>query len=231
MDQKDAPGLPDGLRRPPGNPSGDPLIPLAVVVRTHVEAGVVLAVIPADDLPFPWGSGFPSVPLFPYAPSSLQHRHEPAPRGDGVGLEEGVRRLAAHLRRDDAGQVLLHGQLVDGGKNTRPRREKGQIPGKGLRLPALPVKPDSDRHLVEGEGPRPLRGEPDLRPPEELPAEGIGENDDAPQRAADELAGEGRPAAAVNAVQAPADLGISVADTDFDLRLVHHNVPDFSKWW
>ena len=148
-----------------------------------------------------------------------------------MGLEKGKRRLAAHLRRDDAGQIFFHGELVDGGKKTRPRREKGQIPGKGLPLPALPVEPDADGHLLEGEGPRPLRGEPDLRPPENLPAEGVEENDGALQRSADELAGEGRPAGAIHAVQTSADLGIPIADADSDPRLLHQNAPCFSKWW
>ena len=50
-DQKDAPRRPDGLRRPARREPGDPLIPLAMVVGADVEAVMVLAVIPADDLP------------------------------------------------------------------------------------------------------------------------------------------------------------------------------------
>ena len=97
-----------------------------------------------------------------------------------MGLEK--RKGASPLISDETtlARYSSTGDLVDGGERPLPRRQERQIPGKGLLLPALPVEPDADRHLVEGEGRPSLRGkQADLRPPEDLPAEGVAKTDGA----------------------------------------------------
>ena len=65
-----------------------------------------------------------------------------------MGFEQLERRGGAHLAGDDAFEVLLDGQLVDGaylvGFDHQP-----QCAAEGLRLVALPVETDTDDDILE----------------------------------------------------------------------------------
>lgn len=222
-DQKDAPRHPDGLLHPARREPGHPLIPLAMVVGADVEKVMILAVIPADNLPLAPDHVLRFAAFFRLLRSAPEHGNEPAPRSDGVGLEKLGRRLVAHLRRDDARKVLLHGKFVDGGQLPFPRRQENQVSGEGLLLLPLPVEPDADRHIVQGEGRLPRRGKTDLRRPEDLPAEVVAKDHGAPFRTGGEASRERRPVRPVQPVHPPPDFRIAVADPDGDSRFFHRH--------
>ena len=78
---------------------------------------------------------------------------EPAARDDGVGLEELERRRGAHLRRDDAHQIVFDGHDVDGGR-LGARHLDAKIACKSLVFFAFPVEVDTDDDVFDLEGRR-----------------------------------------------------------------------------
>src|SRR5438445_9023106 len=81
-----------------------------MVVRADVEEPVRLAAVPTCDLA---GSTDVDVPLSP-ALRPLVWMQQPAPRDHGMSLQQLERTRGAHLRRDDARDVFLDGDVVNG---------------------------------------------------------------------------------------------------------------------
>ena len=84
--------------------------------------------------------------------SVLNHPQSPTAAYHGVGFQELQVRGSAHLAADDAEEVVLNADIVDG----QPLAAflvlcYSQSPAEGLVLTALPVKVLADGHPVEGE--------------------------------------------------------------------------------
>ena len=104
----------DGFRHLRIAGAGDALIALAVVVGADVEDGVVLTVVPADALALTLDEGEEGCRSVGFFLPSLHLGMEPTAADDGSGFEELQRTTALHLAADDARQVVLDGQDVDG---------------------------------------------------------------------------------------------------------------------
>ena len=116
-----------------------------MVVGTDIEARVVLAVVPADEAVVrPYGRrGVVEVML-------LHLDQQPAAGDDGMRLEELRRGGRFHFRGDDAHQVVLHRQAVDGEEASVSDQEM-QLAAERLCLPTLPVKAHTDGDIPERE--------------------------------------------------------------------------------
>ena len=123
-----------------------------MVVRAHVEAGVVVVVEPADVFATVryggriLGSRFDRIRSFP-APDL---GHHPGARDDGMRLQELLRSRALHLRGNDAQQVVLHPDSVDR-RDLVALHDKTQRAGEFLHLLALPVEIHADCDVVQDE--------------------------------------------------------------------------------
>ena len=94
---------------------GDALVALAVVVGTDVEDGVILAVVPANEFVVLFHEREERVAASILQLASLLNLgQQPRTADDGVGLQQFERRRGRHLAGDDAGQVALDRQFVDG---------------------------------------------------------------------------------------------------------------------
>ena len=119
--------------------SRDALITLAVVIGTDVEDGVVFAVVPTDTLAFAFDESEEGRSLLGMLLSPLHLGIEPTSRDDGGGFQELERATALHLATDDACQVVLDGQDVDGDDFVLIDHEL-QYALEGLRFLALPME-------------------------------------------------------------------------------------------
>ena len=113
-----------------------------MVVGTDVEDGMVLAVVPANKLVILLDEREESVLLLLVLLTALHLRQQPRTADNSMGLQQldACRRL--HLAGDDAGQVALYGQYVDGG-NLVGLHHEAQCTQEGLRLLALPMEIDA----------------------------------------------------------------------------------------
>ena len=142
--EKHAPRGPDG----PGNifrsDARNALIPLAVVVGAHIEAFVVVDVLPDGDFILSvWGRK-------PVCFLPVQHRDQPAARCDGLRLEKLQGGAGRHFRRDHRSEVFFQRDNIDEVKGSRAlSRQKKRAP-KRLFLNALPVKIDADGYVGDG---------------------------------------------------------------------------------
>ena len=130
---------------------GDALIALAVVVGADVEDGVVLAVVPAYESVVFLDKGEKVVARLSHLAALLHLCQEPRAGDDGMGLEQLEARRGAHLARDDALEVSLYGQLIDGAYLVR-LHHKVQGAEEGLCLLAFPMEVDAYGHVAEREG-------------------------------------------------------------------------------
>ena len=128
------------------------LVALTVVVGADVEERVVFAVAPADELVLRLDEREEGRTLAFVALATLLHLGvEPRARDDGCSLEEFLRTGGFHLAGDDAHEIVLHGQLVDG-HDLFLIHDEAQAPLEGLRLLTLPVELHADGHIREREG-------------------------------------------------------------------------------
>ena len=92
----------------------DALIALAMVVGTDIKDGMVFSIVPTDALAFAFHESEEWSWLLGMLLSPLHLGIEPTSRDDGGGFQELERATALHLAADDACQVILDGQDVDG---------------------------------------------------------------------------------------------------------------------
>ena len=130
-----------------------------MVVGADVEEGVVLAVVPADKDIYRFFRDFRSFWSFWSSRGFQGYRgclpvlklgHEPAARDDGVGFQELKGRTGVHLRRDDALQIFLDGNIVDG-PGLVAVGDKAQRAFEALLFLLLPVELLADGDALEGE--------------------------------------------------------------------------------
>ena len=132
-----------------GGDPGHAVVPLAMVVGAHIEKIVLLPVVPAHhlSLALDHAAGLAG-PLLRRLPL-LQRREEPASRQDSVAFQQLRRGRGVHLRRDDALQVLLQGNLIDdrerpvlpGAKEqVSPERSGSRVLSQWNRLPMVTPK-------------------------------------------------------------------------------------------
>ena len=134
-----------------GRSAGDALVALAMVVGTHVEVHVVVAVPPLDE--FLGGihhlSGSIGVALDGLdGLLGMDLCQQPAAGNDRMGLQQFERRVGAHLTRDDAQQVILNAQHVDG-RELAILDDEVQRALKRLVLLSFPVETHTDGHRLE----------------------------------------------------------------------------------
>ena len=130
---------------------GYALIPLAVVVGTNVEDGMVLTVIPAHEHVILLDKGEEAAAVGCHLAPLAHLRQEPRPRYDGMRLEQFEARRGTHLAADYTLEVFLHRQFVDGAYMVGFHHE-AQCAEERLRLLAFPVEVDTDSHVVQREG-------------------------------------------------------------------------------
>ncbi len=152
VNKKYAARLFDGPGRALRDDLRDPLVTLAVVIGTDVKEIVILTAVPSKPFPFPFDHPRSHAGrFFPFG-CAFQHGHEPASRGDGVGLQEFHRRAGVHLGRDHACQVTFQSGLIDGRDGSILSRKQQEAPLKDLVLFPLPVETDAYRHIGKGKG-------------------------------------------------------------------------------
>ena len=111
---------------------------------------MVFAVVPADDLIVFLDKREETVVAIGTLTALLHLSQQPGSADDGMGFQEFGRRCGSHLTRDDARQVFLYWQFVDG-HNLIGLYHDTQGTFKHLRLFALPVEVHPDGHVVERE--------------------------------------------------------------------------------
>jgi len=124
------------------------LITLAMVIGTDIEYGVLLLIVPADEL------GVRLLELEERLACTMLALfnlcQEPRPTDDGTGLEELQRTGGLHLAADDTGQVLLYRQYING-HNLAFLHHELQFAQEGLRLLPFPVELFADGNSAETE--------------------------------------------------------------------------------
>ena len=143
-------GFEDGLFDMGTGGLGDTLIALAVVVGTDIEDGVILAVVPADEFIVLSREREEAIGTLLMLLALGHLGEEPRTRDDRMGLEELGGRGGRHLAGDDAGQVALYGQVVDG-HNLIGLDHDAKRALEGLRLLALPVEVDTNGDIFQRE--------------------------------------------------------------------------------
>ena len=143
-----------------------------MVVGTHIEDGVVLAVVPADELIVLTGEGEEAIGGTLCLAPFLHLSQQPGTRDDSMSLEKFQSCRGPHLAGDHTLKIALHRQLVDGAHLTFLYYEV-ECPQESLRLLALPVEVDSNGDIGDGEGGRVDMGmEDQLTVKVALPADG-----------------------------------------------------------
>ena len=119
-----------------------------MVVGTDVEEFVVLAVVPTQVFSrfFPGGKRRRRR----LGKAAFDLRQQPTSRDDGMGFEKLRRRIGIHLRGNDAGQISLHIDLVDGDDALR-RADELQGALEALVFVLLPMEIHTDSYLLEVE--------------------------------------------------------------------------------
>ena len=137
----------DYLVHQTGGLAGDALVALAMVVGTHIEAGVLFTVVPADDLCRRDKRG-----LIPRIDKSvfLHLCQQPAAGDDGMCLEQLFGAGSTHLGGDHAPEVIFQCDDVDGG-DALFFRDNLQRSLKTLVFPPFPVEVEADDHLLQFE--------------------------------------------------------------------------------
>ena len=85
-----------------------------------------------------------------------------------MGTQQLERSLRAHLRRDDALEILLDTHVIDRSDRPVGVQQEPQSSLEGLILLPLPMEVDPDGHAAQGEGGLPFRHQSDLRSPGEF---------------------------------------------------------------
>ena len=129
---------------------GDALVALAVVVGADVEDLVVLAVVPANELIVLLNEREEAVLPVVQLLTLLHLSQQPRPADDGMGLQQLDAAGGLHLAGDDADQVFLDGQQVDG-RYLVGLHHQSECAVEHLCLLALPVEVDTDGDVVERE--------------------------------------------------------------------------------
>ena len=133
-----------------------------MVVGTDVEEGVILTIIPT----YKGGLGrlgrLGRLGVFCAYSLSPELSKEPTARHYGRGLQKLEGGGGAHLAADDADQIVLDRQLVDG-HQAAGIDDDAQRAAEGLHLLALPVEAEADGDIGEGK-----RGALGLREEKEL---------------------------------------------------------------
>ena len=131
--------------------AGDALIALAMVVGTDIEELVVFAVVPADNLGIGGDHLAGCGELFLVEVLAfLDLGEEPATRDDGVRLEELDGRVGVHLGGDDADEVFLDGEDIDGG-DLVVVDDEFEDAAEALGFLAFPMEMDADGDVFERE--------------------------------------------------------------------------------
>ena len=123
-----------------------------MVVGTHVEVHVVLAVVPFDALRVRIDTGRIVHPRCLELLVLLDLREDPGAGNDAVGLEQFHGIGGRHLARDDAHQIVFDADAVDG-RDLAVLDDEFQVVREKLGLLAVPVEIDTDGDVVQLEGP------------------------------------------------------------------------------
>ena len=73
----------------------------------------------------------------------------PRARNNSVSLKQFERTVSRHLRRNNGSNIVLHVNRIDGSLRAVRVAENREFAGKFLRLPSIPMKTDSDAHIVK----------------------------------------------------------------------------------
>ena len=119
-----------------------------MVIGTDVEDGMVLTIVPTDELIVFLDKREEVVLLLLVLHTTTHLRQQPRARNHRMRFQQLDTSSSLHLAADNTGQILLYGQFVDS-RNLIGLNHQTERAQEHLRLLALPMEIDSNGDIVE----------------------------------------------------------------------------------